>query len=165
MVRKSHKINDFIKFIFVLLVSFNSIVTIGSSSTYELRVLSWEGYTPNHQIEQFKEIISEKYDIKLKMTNQYVSSSDDFFDKIRRNEADIIFPSHNTLNDPRYKLLSRKMIIPINIDNVKNYSNLSHDILKNITHINRNNIYFVPMIYGPYGLIYNTDFFSTAPDT
>jgi spermidine/putrescine transport system substrate-binding protein len=142
-----------------------STLSMASNVPYELRILSWEGYTPSNKIAQFKALIFEKHNINLEVNIQYVSSSDDFFEKIRKKEVDLIFPSHNIIKDPRYKLLNRKLIIPINLDQIKNYSNISKDILNNITHINAGNIYFIPMIYGPYGLIYNTDYFSNPPDT
>jgi len=138
---------------------------MANESPYELRVLSWEGYTPPYQMTQFEKMIFEKYNVELNINLQYVSSSDEFFEKIRKNQVDIIFPSHNIIKDPRYKLLNRELIIPIDTEKIGNYANISTDILKNITHINTDSIYFIPMIYGPYGLIYNTDHFSSPPDS
>jgi len=159
------KTQNIIKLIFLALVFLHSAFSMANESPYELKVLSWEGYTPPYQMAQFEKMIFEKHNIKLNISVQYVASSDDFFDKIRKNEVDIIFPSHNLIKDPRYKLLNRELIIPINTDSIKNYSNIATDILKNITHINTADTYFIPMIYGPYGLIYNTDYFSSPPDT
>jgi spermidine/putrescine transport system substrate-binding protein len=120
-----------------------------------LRLLTWEGYAPQKKTEHFIKYIKKKYNRDLIFEVDYVSSSDDYFNKIRSNKVDIIAPSHNIINDPRYNLLKHKFIIPLNIVNIPNFSSIDNKLISVGRKHKEDETYFVPMVYGPYGLIYN----------
>ncbi|WP_261842213.1 ABC transporter substrate-binding protein [Aliamphritea ceti] len=128
-----------------------------------LRMLTWQGYAPKSQVEQFKSDISQRYDVKLNFEISYVTSSDDYFDAIRANRVDIIAPSHNVLNDSRYKFLDRALITPVNLDNIPNYASLIAR-LKTLNYVTATDkVFFIPLTYGPYGLAYNQQSLPIAP--
>ncbi len=130
-----------------------------------ISMLTWEGYSPDKQVEKFQALMQKKYDIKVKMNISYISSADEYFDNIRRGKVDIIVPSHNIIKDERYKLLSQNLLLPINLNIVTNYSKLLPS-LQNASYATKGkNVYNVPLVHGPYGLAYNTAKFSTPPDS
>ncbi len=130
-----------------------------------IRMLTWEGYSPDDQVAKFQSLMQKKHNITVKMEITYISSADEYFDNIRRGKVDIIVPSHNIIKDERYKLLSKNLILPINLNIVTNYSKLLPS-LQNASYATKGKkVYNVPLVHGPYGLAYNTAKFSTPPDS
>ena len=147
----------------LLWLLFSAFSTAQAADTLTLRMLTWQGYAPSAQVDRFRELILKKYGIPLNIEIAYVDSSDDFFDAIRAKRADIIAPSHSVFNDPRYKFLDRRLLIPINLNNVPNYTGLMPR-LKTIRYASAGDeVFFVPLTYGPYGLAYNQELLSAAP--
>lgn len=134
----------------------------------QLRLLTWQGYAPKPQIEAFKAYIKQKYAKNLILKVSYVSSSDDYFEQIRRGNVDIIAPSHNIIWDSRYKLIKQRLIIPLNIENIPNYAAISQALKEKSQPNNRQpkqrqDVYFAPMLYGPYGMAYDASLFRQPP--
>ena len=83
-------------------------------------MLVWEGYTPDKAIEEFKVLVKEKYDVDLDIKVEFVQSADDFQKALKTKTADIVSPSHNLPKDSRYKYISGKLVLPIDLNNVPN---------------------------------------------
>ncbi len=130
-----------------------------------IRLLTWEGYSPDDQVVKFQALMQKKHNVKVKMDITYISSADEYFDSIRRGKVDIIAPSHNIIKDERYKLLSQKLLLPIDLNVVSNYSKLLPSLQKASYATKGKNVYHVPLVHGPYGLAYNTAKFPTPPDS
>ncbi|WP_271271530.1 ABC transporter substrate-binding protein [Aliamphritea hakodatensis] len=142
---------------------FTTFSTASAADTLTLRMLTWQGYAPVSQADRFRELILKKYGVPLNIEIAYVDSSDDFFDAIRAGRVDIIAPSHSVFNDSRYKFLDRQLLIPINLDNVPNYAGLMPR-LKAIRYADASeDVFFVPLTFGPYGLAYNQQQLPNAP--
>ncbi len=121
-----------------------------------LRMLVWEGYTPDSVKEPFIKMIKEKYDVDLKIEETFVAVNDDFFPALRDGKADIISPSHNVPKDQRWKLIKLKLVLPLNLDNIPNYKNILPSLQRADYCVMDGQVYAVPSVRGPYGLAYNT---------
>ena len=130
-----------------------------------LNLLTWEGYAPDDQVAEFKRLVQKKYNEKLIFNIQYVSSADEFFQGVRRKSVDIIVPSHNIIKDERYKLIVQKLILPINLANIPNYSKILPSLQQADYATANGQVYSVPMVHGPYGLAYNTAKVSSPPNS
>lgn len=131
----------------------------------ELRILCWEGYAPKKFTRIFEDMISKKYGVNLKLTVKHVSSPQEFYNWIRIKEIDLISPAHNIPKSYKWKLIEQKLVLPINLNNVPNYQHLISE-LKNAEYLtHKGRVYGVPIVYGPYGLAYNTQYFDKAPDS
>lgn len=128
-----------------------------------LNLLTWEGYAPDDQVAEFKRLVQKKYSEKLIFNIKYVSSADEFFQGVRRKSVDIIVPSHNIIKDERYKLIVQKLILPINLANIPNYSKILPSLQEAEYATDNGNVYSIPLVHGPYGLAYNTKKVSPAP--
>ena len=123
----------------------------------KLRMLVWEGYAPQKWIEKYKGIVKEKYNVDLDVEIKFVSSTDQFIDALKGRSADIITPSHNLPKDPRYKYITGKLILPIDLKNIPNYKDIITTLQKADYCTEDGQVYAIPFVYGPYGLAYNTD--------
>ena len=121
-----------------------------------LRMLTWEGYSPDTQVEAFTNKMTKKYGEKVNFNITYVSSADEFFKHLRTGDVDVIAPSHNLILDERYKLVSKKLLIPIDLNNIPNYSKIIPSLQKAAYATKDGKVYSVPLVHGPYGLAYNT---------
>ncbi len=145
--------------VFILVLVSGSV--FAESAT--IRMLIWEGYAPDAQVQEFKDLVKQKYNVDLSFEISFVATNDDFFPALRNNSVDLIAPSHNVPKDARYNLINSKMTIPINMANIPNYKNVI-PALQNADYITEGGVvYGVPMIRGPYGLAYNTDIVKEAP--
>lgn len=136
-----------------------------SQAAITLKMLTWEGYSPDDQVARFQALMREKYQNDVKLDITYVSSADEYFTKIRSNSVDIIAPSHNVIKDARYKLIGQKLILPINLKNIPNYSKIIPSLQRAEYTTLKGEVYSVPLVHGPYGLAYNTLVFPNPPDT
>lgn len=133
------------------------------SHAEELRILCWEGYAPPKFTRKFERYISDKYDIALKVTVRNVSSPQEFFDWVRIKDIDLISPAHNIPKSPKWQLIERKLVLPLNLNNIPNYQ-LINPALRNSHYVTSDDkVYGVPIVYGSYGLAYNTAYFSAPP--
>ncbi len=138
---------------------------LASSQEMKLRLLIWEGYAPDKYSAKFEDYIKKKYDIKIKMVVSFVSNSDSFFNPIRSREVDIISPTYHMFKDERWGLMDRKLILPLNLDNIPNFKYIS-TTLRNAEYLERDGEkYAIPLAQGPYGLAYNTQLVKTAPES
>lgn len=147
------------------IVWFISISSVFAEDT--LKMLIWEGYAPPEQVKKFEAFIKKKYGkpVKLQISHK-VSDVQDFYDAIRGRRTHIISPAHNIIKDMRFGYIRKKLIMPINPDNIPNYKNVL-PTLQNAPYItdDKDKVYGVPLAHGPYGLAYNTAFFGQAPES
>jgi spermidine/putrescine transport system substrate-binding protein len=139
--------------------------SLPSQAGITLNMLTWEGYSPDDQVEKFKALVKEKHNENVHLNITYVSSADEFFTKIRNNTVDIIAPSHNVIKDERYKLISNNLLLPIDLNNIPNYSKLIPSLQKAEYSTIGEKVYSVPLVHGPYGLAYNTELVSPPPES
>jgi spermidine/putrescine-binding protein len=147
----------------VLLLFLFSFMSNNSQAELTLRILTWQGYTPVSMLEQFKAHIKHKYNEDLVFKIKYVSHSDEFFEHIRTETVDIIAPSHNIIKDERYQLIPQKLLLPIDLKNISNYKNLVPSLQFAAYTTANNQVYSIPMLHGPYALIYDAKNVATAP--
>ena len=148
-----------------LLVGISFILSTHIQAEVTLNMLTWEGYSPDEQVKRFQKLVKEKYNEDLTFNITYISSADEYFEKIRRKTVDIIAPSHNIIKDQRYKLITEELILPIDIKNIPNYSKLL-PTLQNADYTTVNGkLYSVPLVHGPYGLAYNVAKVPSPPES
>lgn len=129
----------------------------------ELRIMTFKGTDPPEAIEAFKTLVKEKHGVDLNLVISYVSSLSEFYKALRNKETDIINCSHNLPRDPRYRFISGKLIIPVDLNNVPNYKDLIPSFQKADYITENGQVYGVPFTYAPYGLAYNTNIVKTPP--
>jgi spermidine/putrescine transport system substrate-binding protein len=135
-----------------------------TSYAKELRILCWEGYANREYTEEFERFVGKKFGEEIKITVLNVSDPKEFFFKLRKGDVDLVSPAHNIPKSTRWPLIKGKLVLPINLENIPNYKHLL-DPLKNAKYITNGDgqIYGVPIVYGPYGLFYNTNIIKKEP--
>ena len=130
-----------------------------------LRLLVWEGYAPEAQRVQFRQYILDKYSVNLTLQVAYIEKPEDGFHALRLKKADIVSPAHNRINDKRFRMIDSRLLLPLNLDNIPNYTELNPSF-KQLQHLVKDGIHYgLPFAWGPYGLVYNSDVFDKAPDS
>ena len=128
-----------------------------------LRILCWTGYASRKYVDQFKKSLKRKYGIALRIKVVTLSDPKDFFDALRMREVDIISPAHNLPKSVKWNYIKNNLVLPVNLANVPNYKYLI-PVLKRAEYITqKNRVYGVPIVYGPYGLAYNKAVFKSPP--
>jgi len=130
-----------------------------------LRVLIWEGYAPKRYVEDFEREIEVKYGRKVKMEISHAESPDDFYNAVRDKSVDLVTISHHTIKDERFHYIAKKLILPFDLKNIPNHSNVIPDLKEAGYHVSNGKVYGVPIANGPYGLAYNTKVFKQAPES
>jgi spermidine/putrescine-binding protein len=128
-----------------------------------LRLLIWEGYTPQKFVEEFEKKIETKYGKRIKLAISYALSSDEFFDPVRSKNVDLITVSHHSIKDIQFNYIGKKLILPLDLENIPNHANVFSDLKEADYHLSDGKIYGLPVANGPYGLAYNTKLFEQPP--
>jgi spermidine/putrescine-binding protein len=148
-----------------VLMRFFLILTCSISLAWseELRILCWEGYATDQHTKKFKQYIKQKFQIDLEVSVTNVSDPQEFFDGIRGKEFDLISPAHNIPKSAHWTFIEQKLVLPINLRNVPNYQHII-PALKKADYITKDGlVYGVPIVYGHYGLAYNTEIIKQEP--
>lgn len=142
-----------------------SLVLSGTSRSWgeELRILCWEGYAAPEYTQPFEQMIKAKYGREVKLVVQNVSDPGEFFEAVRAKKADLISPAHNIPKSERWKLIKGKVTLPLNLANIPNYKDLIPALQQADYIAEGGAVYGAPIVYGPYGLAYNTSVFPEAP--
>lgn len=136
-----------------------------AETSHVLRLLVWEGYAPEAQREQFIQHIKDKYSVQLTLKVEYIAEAEDGFEALRLKKTDIVSPAHNRINDKRFRMIDSGLLLPLNLDNIPNYKELNPSF-KQLNHLVKDGVHYgLPFAWGPYGLVYNTEMFDTAPDS
>jgi spermidine/putrescine-binding protein len=141
------------------------LFSLPSQAEIRLNMLIWDGYAPADQIEKFKVLVKEKYNEDFNFNITYLSSPDQYFTGLRNKTVDIISPSHNGFKDDRYKLISKHLVIPIEMKNIPNYWKIIPSLQRADYATEGEEVYSVPLLHGPYGLAYNTELATPAPES
>jgi len=128
-----------------------------------LNILCWNGYAQDAHVDEFKVLIKNKYKIELHVKVTNASNPADFFEMIKEKKVDLISPAHNIAKSKQWPLIVEKLVLPINIGNIPNYSDLIAPLQKPHYISVFDDIYGVPIVYGVYGLYYNADIVIEAP--
>lgn len=134
-----------------------------SADEYILRLLVWEGYSPEKYVADFEQKMSAKYGKKVKLEIAYAQSTDDFYQGIRNKSVELVTVSHHAIKDQRFDFIRKKLILPFKLENIPNHTNLINDFQKAEFHSSNDAVYGVPIANGPYGLVYNTNKFEQEP--
>ncbi len=148
-------------YLVAILMLFFSVMLLAEEDL--LKMLVWEGYAPEKNIKVFQKYIEKKYNKKIRIEVSFVSNSDSFFDPVRSKDVDVISPPFHMFNDQRWALIKNGLILPLNMDNIPNFKNLS-PALRDAEYFDRSGRkYAIPLVQGPYGLVYNTKLLKKAP--
>lgn len=128
-----------------------------------LRLLVWDGYAPLEVRNSFSRIVMSKYGVDLKFKINYASNPDEFFDKLRTGDVDIISPAHNLPKDFRFNLTTNGLTLPINLENIPNYKKLRPDLLRQSWAMEGDKVFAIPIVNGIYGLAYNKNKITPPP--
>lgn len=151
--------------IWISLMATLTPLNVAAENQQLLRLLVWEGYAPELQREQFRQYILAKYSVSLTLQVDYIKDAEDGFQALRLKQADIVSPAHNRINDKRFKMIDSGLLLPIDLDNIPNYTALNPSF-KQLQHLVKDGTHYgLPFAWGPYGLIYNSDVFDKAPDS
>jgi spermidine/putrescine transport system substrate-binding protein len=130
-----------------------------------LRLLVWEGYFPEKHQAIFSKWAKDNYSMELNFKVSHVTKATDFFEKLRGGEVDIISPTHNLLKDERFNFIKKKLLIPIDTENIPNHKDLIPGLQKLKYTLENGKRYAIPFANGRYGLAYNTQLISEAPSS
>lgn len=149
----------------LFLTTLGSVEASESEKENVLRLLVWEGYTPENYIKKFEEQIFQKYKRKVKLSVRYTGSSDDFFNPIRDKEVDLVTVSHHSIKDKQYGYIEKGLLLQPELINIPNHVNVLTNIKNASYNLHEGKVYSIPVASGPYGLAYNTDVLSQPPQT
>ena len=128
-----------------------------------LRLLVWEGYAPEKYVKDFEKHIEKKYGKTIKLDISLVKNDDEFYKAIRDKNVDLVTFGHFMFKDERFQLIQNKLILPFNLENIPNYSNIIPDLKETDFHKENGKTYGIPFSHGLYGLVYNTNKFKMEP--
>ena len=136
--------------VFFLITLFLLITGIQHSFAKQLtlRLLVWNGYAPLEVRDSFSRIIMSKYGIDLKFKIIDASNPDDFFDKLRLDEVDLISPAHNLPKDSRFNLTTNGLTLPINLKNIPNYKKLLPELCRQPWAVEGKKVFAIPIVHG-----------------
>ena len=123
-----------------------------------LSLLVWEGYADPSFLHQFEE------SCHCKVTAAYMGSSDELVAKLRGGAAsnyDVISPS----SDVATTLARSGLIAPLDLARIPNYSQISPSLTSLPLVKNDGKTFGVPLVWGPNPLLYDTTYFSRAPES
>lgn len=161
-VSSERKLNHITRFGCLYILLF--VMTFSSpGKAEELRILCWEGYAAHQYTERFEHYVKKKYGLDLTVTVNHVSDPQEFFDSIRARKVDLISPAHNIPKSDRWPLIRGKIVIPLDLANIPNYKQIIPELQKADYITQDNQVYGVPIVYGPYGLAYNTNIVKEEP--
>ena len=125
--------------------------------TETLRILAWEGYTPAAEIARFQSEIAQQMGVQLRVEVQYAKQFREFYDGLRAGRFDIVAPIYDIIKDESYQLIQNGLVAPVDLAHVPNYRSLLPGLQKAAYATEDGKVYAVPMVQGPYGLMYNQD--------
>ncbi|MDM8547206.1 ABC transporter substrate-binding protein [Candidatus Venteria ishoeyi] len=140
-------------------------LTIEITQAEELRILCWEGYAASEYTQKFEQLVKAKYGMDLRVTVTGVSDPQEFFTLVRQRKTDLISPAHNIPKSPRWQFIKGQFVLPIDLENIPNYKHIIQELQQADYITEQGQVYGVPIVYGPYGLMYNTALIKTPPQS
>lgn len=125
----------------------------------------WDPYAPDWTVAEFKKYIKRKYKKNINVVVKYVFSPNEFFDRVRANQTDIISPSHNLIQDDRFHFIKKRLVIPIDKRLIPNIKGVEPQFLNNEFITDGGILYGVPFAAGTYSLLYRKSAFKNPPES
>ncbi len=147
----------------VLLIG--GIAWTGTVAAEELRMLMTQGSTSDQALADFKQMIQQKYQVELNITVNYWAEPKEIYQALRTKTVDMISCPHNFPKDADFKLISGKLVLPLDLANIPNYTDIIPALQKPDYLMDGENVYGVSYAYAPYGLAYNSAMFPEPPTT
>jgi len=130
-----------------------------SEDTLTLNVYNWGEYISDGSegtfdtISEFESWYKETYGVKVKVNYDIFASTEDMYAKLKAGAVsyDVIVPSDYMIA----RLREEDMLLPLNFENIPNYSNISEDFQG--LYYDPDNQYTVPYAYGIVGIIYDAN--------
>jgi putative spermidine/putrescine transport system substrate-binding protein/spermidine/putrescine transport system substrate-binding protein len=126
--------------------------------TPTLNLLVWEGYADPSYVKAFED------ENHCKISASYMGSSDELVAKLRGGNAgnyDVISPS----SDVATMIATTGLAAPLDLAKIPSYSQLSTQLTSLPLVKNNGQTYGVPFMWGPNPLLYDTKFFTKAPES
>ncbi|MCP3926464.1 MAG: extracellular solute-binding protein [Desulfobacterales bacterium] len=120
-----------------------------------IRIHCWKDYSKPY-LNKFKKIIKRKYNKDIKVVITLASNPKAFWDVSRGKIADIITPAHNLFKSKNSIFITKKIVLPVNLNNIPNYKFILSNLQKNRFVTIKDQVYGVPYTMGSYGLAYNS---------
>jgi spermidine/putrescine-binding protein len=137
----------------------------GKTKKETLRITCWEGYAEPY-VADFQKLIKDKYQIDVEVKISNPTDQDEFFLAVKDKKADLISPPIELPKTPRfYSYAETPYLQPVDINNIPNLKNMMPTFLNDRTPFFDDQRYGVPYNCGPYGLAYNTERVTPAPDS
>lgn len=125
----------------------------------------WEPYAPEWTVKEFKRYIKKKYKKDINVVVKYVYSPNDFYDRVRADQTDIISPSHNLIHDDRFDFIAKDLVIPVDRKMIPNLRGVEPLFVNNEFIVDQGRLFGVPFASGAYSLLYRKTQFKKAPDS
>ena len=139
------------------------LAAISLAPAQELRITVYDGYAPAELNAGFTAWIKEKQgkDVSVKVT--IIGNNEEAYNAIRTASADVCVATSNMLGSERYKLITGKLVQPIDTTAIGNHADLMPALQRPDFLVADGKLYGVPINYGPLGLGYNTVAVASAP--
>lgn len=133
------------------LVLCGALLLPAAAHAVTLRVLEWEGYI-SHVADAFEEWAKQEkgVDVTLEFLPP-AANPDHFFVALRKNQADIVTPTHN------YYAMQYlpKLLLPLDFDRLENYRDVTPSLRTAKYDEYKGRKHSVPLVGGSYGLAFN----------
>lgn len=121
-----------------------------------LRLMVWEGYSPEPFRERFEKMILEKYGRRVVLRVEYVGGSAEYFRSVRKKSVHLVSLTHHHFRDERFNYIRNRLLLPIDTRNIPRYREIVPGLRGSGNFRQGGKIYGVPICRGAYGLVYNT---------
>jgi len=131
-----------------------------------LRITCWAGYAKPYEAD-FKALVKDKYQVDVELSIHNPTDQDEFFLAVQGDTADLISPPIELPKTPRFYSYAEdsRYLQPIDVDNIPNLKKMLPVFRNDTTAVFAGQRYGVPYNCGPYGLAYNADLITTAPES
>ncbi|MCP4355604.1 MAG: extracellular solute-binding protein, partial [Proteobacteria bacterium] len=120
-----------------------------------IRIHCWKDYSKPY-LDSFQKLIKRKYKKDIKVVITITSNPVEFWDVSRGETADLITPAHNLLKSKNSIFITKKIVLPVNLNNIPNYKFIMPNLQRDRFVTYDNKVYAVPYTMGSYGLAYNS---------
>jgi spermidine/putrescine transport system substrate-binding protein len=141
------------------------LLLLAASAFYgqELRVTVYDGYAPPELTAGFRAWAKEKLGVDVNVVVSIVGNNEEAYNAIRTGVTDVCVATSNMLGSERYKLISGKLVQPLDVTNLLHYPEVMPSLQRPDFLLSDGKLYGVTMNYGPLGLAYNATSIPTAP--
>jgi len=148
---------EILKYRVLLYLIFCSLISnnIFGTESLSINALHWDGYIDAQKMTTFKKLIKESDHIDLTITTENITNEKMLFNRTRSKEVDLIFPGIDIVKDNSFRLIKNKLVQPIDIKLLKNFSNLEEKLQRPSFLMQDNKIYGITFASGEVSIFYN----------